>query len=442
MNTIATKRESVAEQVSRARDAAYRLATLSESVRTQALLAAADALERRAAEIVAANQRDCESAQALVSDGKLTASSFARLKTSENGVRQMAAQVRQVAALADPLGRVISATQLDDGLILRQVSCPLGVVAIIFESRPDVVPQVASLALRSGNAVLLKGGSEAARTNAMLVAIWQEALAAFPDVPTGAVTLLHTRDDVAQLLAIEEGIDLIIPRGSKEFVQYIARNSRTPVLGHGEGICHVYVDAAADLTKALDVAFDSKVQYPAACNAAETLLVHQQVAPAFVPAMVERFVTAGVEVRACERTASYAHNARVVRATDADWSTEYSDLIISIRTVDSLDEAIAHVNRWGSKHTESIVTEDAAAATKFMDQVDAAGVYHNASTRFADGYRYGLGAELGISTGKLHARGPVGMEGLTTYKYLLVGAGHTVASYSKGERTFKHRRLT
>jgi glutamate-5-semialdehyde dehydrogenase len=315
------------------------------------------------------------------------------------------------------------------------------VVAVIFESRPDAVPQVASLALRSGNALLLKGGSEAEHTNTVLTAIWREALAAFPEIPRDAVNALYTREDIKQLLSLDHQIDLIIPRGSQAFVDYISRNSRIPVLGHGSGVCHVFVDQSADLRKAVAVAFDSKVQYPAVCNAAETLLIHSAIAPAFLPQILQGFAEAGVEVRGCPRTLALSGQPHMVPATDTDWETEYSDLIISVKIVDSLQEAIDHINRWGSKHTESIVTEDPKAAAEFMDRIDAANVYHNVSTRFSDGFRYGFGAELGISTGKLHARGPVGMDGLTTYKYKLIGNGHTVASYNRGERSFKHRKI-
>jgi glutamate-5-semialdehyde dehydrogenase len=248
-----------------------------------------------------------------------------------------------------------------------------------------------------------------------------------PQIPYDALNLLHSRDDVAEMLSLENEIDLIVPRGSKDFVRYIASHSRIPVLGHGEGICHVYVDAAAALKKALDIALDSKVQYPAACNAAETLLIHTEIAPLFLPEMLSAFADAGVIVYGCEDTIAYAPNNNVLPASETDWATEYSDLRISVRVVNSLEAAISHINQYGSKHTESIVTEDEEAAKRFMDEVDAAGVYHNASTRFADGYRYGLGAEIGISTSKLHARGPVGLEGLTTYKYRLFGDGHTVS---------------
>jgi glutamate-5-semialdehyde dehydrogenase len=429
------------EFAGRARAAALHMATLSDELRRNALLAAADLLERRSADILAANVLDCAAAELLVERGEMSRAMFKRLQTSERGVKDMAAHVRGVAALDDPLGRELAVTSLDDDLTLYKVSCPLGVVAVIFESRPDAVPQVASLALRSGNALLLKGGSEAEHTNTILTAIWREALAAFPEIPQDAVNALHTREDIKQLLSLDHQIDLIIPRGSQAFVDYISRNSRIPVLGHGSGVCHVFVDQTADLGKAVAVAFDSKVQYPAVCNAAETLLIHSAIAPVFLPEILDAFAEAGVEVRGCARTLALGGASKVVLATEADWETEYSDLIISVKIVDSLQEAIDHINRWGSKHTESIVTEDAKAAGEFMDRIDAANVYHNVSTRFSDGFRYGFGAELGISTGKLHARGPVGMDGLTTYKYKLLGNGHTVASYNRGERSFKHKKI-
>jgi glutamate-5-semialdehyde dehydrogenase len=444
MSSTASEAElqmSVAALARRAKAASRRLATLPRERRDAALRAAAEAIEERAAEIVSANERDLLKAAHAVGEGRMTTSTFKRLQTSEKGVAEMAARVRDVATLEDPLGRTLAVTELDDGLTLSKVSCPLGVVGVVFEARPEVVPQVASLALKSGNACLLKGGAEAAETNEALYHVWREALARFEDVPADATLLLRTREEVSAMLALDEEIDLIIPRGSKEFVRHVATHSRVPVLGHGEGVCHVYVDATADLRKALAVVIDSKTQYPAACNAAETVLVHEEVAPRLLPTLVAALTSAGVEVRACPRTCELAATSHgLVPATEDDWATEYSDMVVSIKTVGDFDEALQHIARYGSRHTESIVTEDGAAAGRFLAEVDAAGVYHNVSTRFADGFRYGLGAELGISTGKLHARGPVGLEGLTTYKYLLTGDGHTVAAYSSGERSFKHRR--
>jgi glutamate-5-semialdehyde dehydrogenase len=427
--------------IRRARKAAHVLATLSGERRNEALLAAANAIEARAEEILAANEKDCEAAQPAVERGELSRAMFARLRTTERGIAEMAARVRDVARLPDPLHRRLSTMELDDDLVLHKETCPLGVVGVVFESRPDVVPQISSLALKSGNAVCLKGGAEAAETNAVLVSIWRDALTAFPDIPADSVVLIHTREDVAQILTLHEEIDLIVPRGSNEFVRYVTEHSRIPVLGHGEGICHVYVHNDADLQKAIDVSYDSKVQYPAVCNAMETLLVHEEIAPVFLPRMIAEFCKAGVEVRGCSRTQELALGQQVIPATEEDWKKEYSDLIVSIKVVDGVNEAIEHINRYGSRHTESIVTESHDVASRFMEFVDAANVFQNASTRFSDGFRYGLGAEVGISTGKLHARGPVGLEGLTIYKYKLFGKGQTVASYSKGQRTFKHRSI-
>ena len=435
------ERLDVAAVARAAKNASRLLATVSNERREAALKAAAVAIEERKLDILAANRRDCEDAIRAVETGAMSRALFARLQINERSVAQMAAAVREVAALPDPLGQTLAVTELDEGLTLYKETCPIGVVGIVFEARPEIVPQIAALALKSGNAVILKGGSEAEESNRVLVEVWTEVLASFSDIPPDAINLLYTRADVEEMLALDDEIDLIIPRGSQEFVRYIARRSRIPVLGHGEGICHVYVDRMADLEKALDIAFDSKVQYPAACNAMETLLVHEEIAGVFLPEMIKRFQSAGVEVRACPKTLKLGRAHGIIAATENDWATEYSDLKVAIKVVDNTAEAIEHINRYGSGHTESIVTEDALAATSFMWRVDAAGVYHNVSTRFADGFRYGFGAELGISTSKLHARGPVGLEGLTTYKYKLIGDGQTVASYVSGERAFKHRRL-
>lgn len=427
-----SKDVSVATLARHAREASRVLATLPDELRREALVNAASTLVEQKAEILAANERDCESARVQMDEGLMSTSLFARLQTSERGISEMAAKMREVAQLPDPINRILTTTELGKGLRLEKVSCPLGVIGIVFESRPDVIPQVVSLTLRSGNAVLLKGGAEAINTNEALVAVLRNGFKRVPQIPHDAMNLLHTREDVAEMLGLENAIDLIVPRGSKEFVKHVAAHSRIPVLGHGEGICHVYVDAAAALKKALDVALDSKVQYPAACNAAETLLIHAEIAPLLLPKLFASFTEAGVIIFGCRNTSALAAgNANVLPASEKDWATEYSDLRISVKIVESLDDAIAHINHYGSKHTESIVTEDEEVARRFMQEVDASGVYHNASTRFADGYRYGLGAEIGISTSKLHARGPVGLEGLTTYKYKLFGDGHTVATFGK-----------
>ena len=432
---------SVLSLVQRARTAARALARLPGESRNEVLLACAKAIESAGPRILEANALDLEAAKPLIAAGSMSPAMFSRLCVKQHGIAEMAERVREVARLADPLGRRLAATELDNRLVLYKESCPLGLIGVVFESRPDVVPQVAALALKSGNALILKGGTEAAHSNRVLVSIWRECLAAFPAVPADSIGLLETRADTKELLELEPGVDLIIPRGSRELVRFVAKHSRAPVLGHGEGICHVYVDSAADIQKALDITFDSKVQYPAACNAAETLLVHQAVCRAFLPRVVSKLKAAGVELHGCPRTVALLQNETIMHATEQDWSTEYSDLILSVKIVDSIDDAIEHIHRYGSGHTEAIVTEDPEAASRFMNEVDAAGVYHNASTRFADGYRYGLGADLGISTTKLHARGPMGLEGLTTYKYKLFGDGHTVAQYVKGEKHFRHRPL-
>lgn len=432
---------SVASMAEHARAASRAVARLSADERNQALLAAAQAIEDNAPRILEANARDCGAAENLLAAGKMTSAMVARLHVTERGIAQMARQVREVAALPDPLGKRLAATELDKGLVLIKESCSLGVVGVIFESRPDVVPQLASLGLKSGNAVILKGGSEAAATNEALVLIWREALAQFPSVPVESITLLQSRADVLDLLSEDQNVDLIIPRGSYDLVQYVMRNSRIPVLGHGDGICHVYADRGADIGKAVAISYDAKVQYPAVCNAAETLLVHEAIAREFLPKIVAKLKEAGVEIRGCATTLALLANQDIVPAAEEDWRTEYSALILSIKVVASLDEAIEHINRYGSHHTDSIVTENVEAATKFMNEVDSAGVFQNASTRFADGFRYGFGAEVGISNGKLHARGPMGLEGLTTYKYKLYGSGQVVADYVSGKKQFTHRPL-
>ena len=433
--------ERVAPVTRRARTASRLLARLPHESRNEVLLAVAGAIEAGGRRILEANELDCCDAKLLVDDGKIASAMFKRLEVNERGVEEMAARVRDVARLDEPLGRRLAATELDDGLVLYKESCPLGVIGVIFEARPEVIPQVASLTLKSGNAVILKGGVQAAHTNRVLVSIWRECLEKFPAVPADSIQLLKTRDDVTELLKRSHEVDLIIPRGSRELVEYVMEHSRIPVLGHGEGICHVYVDRAADVEKAVAVILDSKAQYPAVCNAAETLLVHQDIVAEFLPKAYAKLREANVEVRGCSRTIALLGASGVVPAVEEDWATEYGDLILSVKIVSDADEAIAHIERYGSRHTDAIVTEDSAMAKKFMDEVDAAGVFHNVSTRFSDGFRYGFGAEVGISNGKLHARGPVGLEGLTTYKYKLVGNGHTVAEYAKGEKQFKHRRL-
>lgn len=424
----------------RARQAAHCLARVPYKIRCEALAIGMALMEERKREILEANERDCAIAEAKLAKGELSFALFQRLKTSEAGIAHMIRQVGDVMALPDPLDQSLSITELDDNLILEKTTCPIGVLGIVFESRPDIIPQVVALAIMSGNSLLLKGGTEARQTNQVLVTIWRDSLVRLTGFPLDSINLLHSREDVQEMLHLDRYIDLIIPRGSRDFVRDVAKHSTVPVLGHGEGLCHIYVDRSADLQKAWDIVFDSKTQYPAACNSVETLLVHETVAPDFLPKMIETLRCAGVEVRGCAR--SIVLLADLTPATEMDWETEYSNLVISVKIVSNCDEALEHIEKYGSRHTECIVTEDQSAAQEFLQRVDAASVFQNASTRFADGYRYGFGAELGISTSKLHARGPVGLDGLITYKYWLIGNGQIVATYTSGRRNFKHESLS
>ncbi|WP_049889155.1 glutamate-5-semialdehyde dehydrogenase [Natronolimnohabitans innermongolicus] len=420
-------------KVQEAQAASLELATLSDAERKRGLHAIADAIDDSHEEILAANEKDVEAGEELLAAGEYSQALVDRLKLSESKLESITDMVRSVAEQDDPLGETLAARRLDDDLELFKVAVPIGVVGTIFESRPDALVQIAALGLKSGNAVILKGGSEASHSNRILYEIIREATA---DLPDGWAQQIEAREDVDAILEMDDSIDLLMPRGSSEFVQYIQDNTSIPVLGHTEGICHVFVDAEADLEMATDVAFDAKVQYPAVCNAVETLLVHADVAEAFLPEMVERYREADVEVRGDDRVQELVD---VEAATDEDWATEYGDLVLSVAVVDSLTDAIGHITQYGSKHTESILTEDDERASKFMRSLDSASVFHNASTRFSDGYRFGLGAEVGISTGKIHARGPVGLEGLTTYKYHLEGDGHRVATYAgEDARPFSH----
>jgi glutamate-5-semialdehyde dehydrogenase len=439
-DSSATLKARVAEVSGRAREASRLLARLSNDQRKEVLFAAAAAIEAAMPRLLESNAADCRAAEPMVKAGEMSSAMLGRLG-DQRKLKHMPSYVRSVANLPDPLGRKLSATELDRGLVLIKESCPLGVIGIVFQSRPEVISQVAALTLKSGNAVILKGGSEAALTNDAIVSVWRETLSRFPAVPADAVQMLRTREEFTELLSRDRDVDLIVPRGSYDLVHFMMRNSRIPVLGHGEGICHTYVDAAADLNKAVKIAVDAKVQGPAICNATETLLIHQGVAKEFLMKIAAKQREAGVEIRGCPQTLALLGKIDTIPASEQDWATEYCDLILSIKVVADEDEAIAHINRYGSRHTDAIITEDADAARKFMDEVDSAGVFQNASTRFSDGFNYGLGAEIGISNSKLHARGPVGLEGLTTYKYKLFGSGQTMAEYAAGEKKFTHRSI-
>ncbi|MBQ3107794.1 MAG: glutamate-5-semialdehyde dehydrogenase [Firmicutes bacterium] len=412
------------------------LAAYSGEQRNAVLEAVAEALTLRKGEIFAANARDLEAAQR---DG-LPMSVTKRLKFDEQKLADVVASIRDLIDLPDPLFRTILKRELDDGLVLEQVTCPIGVIGVIFESRPDALVQIAALCIKSGNCALLKGGSEASNTNrALYNAIYQAGIET--GFPRGFLTLAESREEINVLLQCDKEIDLIIPRGSNQFVRYIMENSRIPVMGHADGVCHIYVDSVFDVKKAIPVIMDAKTQYVSVCNAVETLLVHRDAAHVLLPALqveAETYGAHGVELRGCSKTRQWIHCGE---ATEEDFKAEYLDYILAVKVVESLEEAITHINRYGSHHTDAIITEDEEAAAKFQMLVDSAGVYVNCSTRFADGYRYGFGAEVGVSTGKLHARGPVGLEGLVTYKYKLKGQGHVVGDYASGAKQFHFKNL-
>lgn len=423
----------VMETARKAKAAARTLASLSTETRNRALATIAHRLSEARDQILQANAVDLDRARPLVESGQLAEPLFKRLKLDSAKLAGIIAGVERVAALDDPIGRVTLANELDDGLTLYRVNCPIGVIGVIFESRPDALVQISSLCLKSGNAVLLKGGSEAKATNTALFKVIEDA-AVESGIPADSFSLLQGREDVKALLGAEGFVDLIIPRGSNELVRYIQQNTTIPVLGHAEGICHIYVDRAADSKKALDVIVDSKVTYPAACNAVETVLIHRAIAAEFLTDLIARLQDNKIEVRVEPQEISRYNLSDVKAAAESDWRTEYLDLILSIKIVEDIDAAIDHINRYGSHHTDAIITENRSAFDRFFAEVDSAGVYLNASTRFADGYRYGFGAEVGISTGKLHPRGPVGLEGLVTYRYKLIGNGSLVTCY-QGPRT-------
>jgi len=415
-----------------AKAASTRLAATDGTLRDNALSVIAKALQENQSEIIAANQRDLENAQTE----SLSAPLLKRLKFDESKILETCEGLESLRRLPDPVGGTLSATELDQGLELYKVSCPIGVIGVIFESRPDALVQISSLCLKSGNAVLLKGGREAAHTNKTLAALITTA-AKRAGIPDGWIGLMETRTDVQELLGLDHTIDLIIPRGSNAFVKHIMDNTSIPVLGHADGICHVYVDKEADLEMAIRITVDSKCQYVSVCNAAETLLVHADVAQDFLPGIQAALAARNVEIRGCPQTAQHID---VIPATEIDWQTEYLDHVLSIKIVPGLGQAIDHINRYGSGHTDVIVSQNKQRADNFTRLVDTANVMLNCSSRFSDGFRYGLGAEVGISTNKIHARGPVGMEGLMIYQWRLKGNGHIVSDYTgPGSKPFTHK---
>ncbi|MFN5991902.1 MAG: glutamate-5-semialdehyde dehydrogenase [Dolichospermum sp.] len=429
---IASPLRAIAQQT---RQAASKLALLSSEGKNQAIEAIAQGLESAKDDILQANLADC---QAAIAAG-IAKPLYKRLQLDEHKLRDAIAGVRDVGKLDDPIGQVQINREIDSGLILKRITCPLGVLGIIFEARPEAAIQIVSLAIKSGNGVILKGGKEALNSCEAIVKAIKQGLSQ-TGVNADAVQLLTTREELLELLQLDKYVDLIIPRGSNAFVKFVQDNTRIPVLGHADGICHIYVDEKADIDKAISITVDSKIQYPAACNAIETLLIHSSIAEEFLPHIAAALAAENVELRGDKRSLQILPN--IAAATEEDWRTEYSDLILAIKIVDSLTEAISHINNYGSRHTEAIITEDITAAETFQGLVNAAGVYHNCSTRFADGFRYGFGAEVGISTQQMPPRGPVGLEGLITYKYQMSGNGHIVKTYTGANaKSFSHRDL-
>ncbi len=412
---------NIDEIVKEANKAKIKLMGLSEDIKNEALKAVAENIEAKKEKIYSANKKDLEYAKTLVESGKITKATYGRLKLDDNKMRDMIQGIYDVIKLEDPVNKTIFTRELDEGLILKKVTTPIGVLGIIFEARPDVISQISSLAIKSGNAVILKGGSEANNTNSAIFEIITEALSTVDGFPKSAVNLVFSHDDIKEMLSKDGYIDLIIPRGSNKLVKFIQENTKIPVLGHASGICHIFVDETADFDIAKKICIDAKIQYPTACNAVETILIHKNFAK-------ENELKAALKEAGIE-----------VIENPEKFGVEYSDTILNIKTVESLNEAIEHINTFGSHHTDSIITNDNKNAEIFMNNVDSAGVFKNASTRFSDGFRYGFGAEVGISTNKTHARGPVGLDGLCIYKYKLEGKGQTVKEYATGEKTFKHK---
>ncbi len=409
------------EIVKYANVAKIKLASLDTNKKNEALKNIAQNIEANKDKIYSANKKDLEYAQKLVEEGKLTKAVYGRLKLDENKMRDMIKGIYDVTELEDPSNKVLWTRELDEGLILKKITAPIGVLGIIFEARPDVIAQISSLAIKSGNAVILKGGSEANNTNSAIFEIITEALNKTDCFPKNAVNLVYSHDDIKQMLDMEGFIDLIIPRGSNKLVKYIQENTKIPVLGHASGICHIFIDKSADFDMVKNICIDAKIQYPTACNAVETILVHKDF-PKY-DELKKALEDAGIKII----------------ENPEKFDVEYSDTIVTLKKIDSLDDAVEHVNTYGSHHTDAIITNDSKSAEIFTDNVDSAGVFVNVSTRFSDGFRYGFGAEVGISTNKTHARGPVGLDGLCIYKYKLTGKGQIVGDYAKGIKTFKHK---
>ncbi len=424
---------NIKEEARKMKLAAPKAANTSIEIRNQALADIASSLETHAEEIFAANQKDLAEAE----KNGIAAAVKKRLKFDEAKLADVLSGIRQLISLPDPLGKVQLHRALDDDLELYRITCPIGVIGVIFEARPDALVQISTLCIKSGNCAILKGGKETAKTNKALFNLIHKA-AVSAGMPEECLLQAEQHNEIDELLSCNKEVDLLIPRGSNAFVQYIMNNTKIPVMGHADGICHIYVDKDADQEKAIPILLDAKTQYTAACNAVETILVDRGIAEEFSPKLKKAFAEKGIRLRGSAEAAQFLDCECM---GEDEFATEYLDLIASVKVVSGVEEAAEHINRFGSHHTDAIVTENQETADYFMQMVDSAGVYQNCSTRFADGYRYGFGAEVGISTGKIHARGPVGLEGLITYKYKLYGHGNIVGDYASGKKTFKHRDL-
>lgn len=422
----------IREEVRKMKKDAPFLAASSIETRNKALELIAENLKAHKEEIFCENKRDLEEAE----KNGISPAVVKRLKFDEGKLSDVLSGIEQLIGLEDPLEKVSLARELDEGLTLYRISCPIGVIGVIFEARPDALVQISTLCIKSGNCAILKGGKETTFTNRILFRYIHESVVE-AGLPKNCLLQAEQHNEIDELLSCHDSVDLLIPRGSNAFVQYIMNNTKIPVMGHADGICHIYVDAEADQDKAIPIIVDAKTQYTAACNAVETLLVNRTIAKEFLPKMAAALKENGVRLRGTEEVSRFIESETI----GEEEFVEYLDLVVSVKLVDDIDEAIEHINRFGSHHTDCIITENAEQAHRFMQMVDSAGVYQNCSTRFADGFRYGFGAEVGISTGKIHARGPVGLEGLVTYKYKLFGNGHIVGDYASGKKQFHHRNL-
>ena len=423
--------------VKNAKESTYKLQSLNTEIKNYALLEIAKNIEKRKSEIFEANNKDLENAKELLNNKKISISMLNRLKLDDNKMIDIISGIKDVIKLEDPVNKILTETELDNNLILKKVSCPIGLIAVIFEARPDVITQISSLCIKSSNAVILKGGSEGENTNKIIFEIINQVLSDIKEFPKNSVNLVFSREDIKNILSMDKYIDLIIPRGSNDLVQYIKANTNIPVLGHADGICHLYIDESANIENALKICLDSKAQYPSACNSVETILINKNIANEFLKKLYSLFKENEIKINGDEEIKKILSDIGIVK----DWHKEYGDKEVSLKIVDNVEEAYKHINKYSSHHTDSIISENKENIEKFMTFVDSANVYSNVSTRFSDGFRYGFGAEVGISTNKTHARGPVGLEGLTIYKYKLFGNYQIVDDYVTHKSSFKHKRI-